>query len=176
MTAIPAITKQVKFGQIEDVYSTEIAKLGEPFNALGVKNLTGEEGKCITGYADRFKISVSCVRSQTAYATLEDRSLTAEQIVANAQTLQNTLQAEGWKGIFAESDDATSLSKLVQNIAKGIDYTPDATYIKQVGSISCVFSSHTAFSAPDKPAFETQLWCGQEFYPFGLPEYLRLAQ
>jgi hypothetical protein len=167
MTVVPAIVEAQHYGEISKVYDEEYAKLGDPFVGLGVKEIAEERSGCATDLASKFQIALSCQKNRSAGATIAARSLTKEQLIANAASIQSTLKAEGWNGFFDESDEGTSLVKLVGNVATGIDYTPDATYFKRIADVDCIFSSHTAFSVPDEPLFISYMLCARTFMPFG---------
>lgn len=140
----------------------ELASLGSPLTALGytVTDTNVTKG-CNLSAARGFKEQVTCSYSIHADLLVPTDETGKKQLVDAASSIQNKLQTSGWDGTFTNDNDYASLNELIGNVAKGIDYTPDAYYSKSIGRVNCTFDTNTAFSVPAPAMISTNFNCIQ---------------
>lgn len=142
----------------QKILDTQMHDLNNPLVRLGIsqKNTTKS---CVTVYANNFSTQIICSTAYQGY--LPDARGLNPSLAVRAADLQSSLKTQGWDGAN------TTLSELGSNISKGIDYTPDATYQKQVGEYNCMVSFTTAFSHPRPPAINGVVSCVRYYGIFG---------
>jgi hypothetical protein len=106
-------------------------------------------------YASRFHTKIFCSSVYKAYS--DKVASLSPDLGVRAARLDALLKANGWQG------GNTTLTTLGQNIAKGIDWTPDAAYAKQFGKIFCLADFNTAFSKPKPPAMSGNISCSRDY-------------
>ncbi len=169
MTLLPRTVAVISGNGPRKTFEAEFADLQDPFHLLGHPNpeLSKDNG-CSTSYADGFKTKVNCVWAMNSWYEISQNAADKEALNANAEKLQALLQANGWDGNYGDDEDNT-LKKLLRNITDGIDYYPDATYIKETNGTFCILSTTTAFSSPKPAAINTHMSCSREYNVFGDP-------
>jgi hypothetical protein len=142
------------------VLDEQYSQLGKPFETLGLPAAT-KISRCSAIYASKLQTEVGCYSNYSSYGS----NLPAD-LATRAARLEKALKNQGWSG------GNTTISVLGMNIGKGIDYTPDAAYQKQIGGIFCLADFNTAFSKPKPPALNGTIGCSQEHGLFGtMPQF-----
>lgn len=169
ITLLPRSASVMFSGQVHSTFNDETAKLSDPLSKLGYKNVTTDNQGCKMIIASRFHELIGCSFQASAYSRLSDLSVSPDGFKTYAATLMAALQKEGWSGTYTNDGPYTSLGKLADSLAAGIDYQPNASYTKSVGKVSCIFESHTAFSKPFPPAVGSEISCVRVLMVFGNP-------
>ncbi len=146
---VPTVAGWVYANKLQSTLDKEYNSLQKPFDALGIPNVKKGRG-CNLAHAKHFKITLSCGAEYSAYT---DR--VAPDLAANSARLSNQFKDQGWS--FGNTDVGT----LGKNISQGIDWTPDAAYIKFKGPIACLADFNTAFSKPKPPAINGSVSCNK---------------
>lgn len=156
--------------QLQSLADDELTKLGGPFRALGFSDVKIQKAKCTIDTQDEVRVGINCQYTAEAYREMPKSEQEQATLVENATKLQKVLKANGWDGEYSSKSSHASLEEIIGNVTKGIDYTPDAYYYKQVGDMNCTFDTITAFSKPKTPAVSTRFDCYKRtIYPFGEP-------
>ncbi len=169
VTVVPKTVTAMYGGSIQHAVDDELNKLQNPLEALGYKNIEKKPVRCVLGYTKGFTTEINCGVEFSAYYEVSQNEADKANLSKNAEKLQALLQQNGWDGEYGDMGDYTSLKKLVSNINNGIDYTPDASYQKDIGSVHCLFDSNTAFSSPKPAAISSHIFCSRTFDMFGKP-------
>lgn len=167
---LPGIVERVAGDQVSDVFVSEANKLGNPLPSLGFTGAASLNRNCYMVVANGLSTQVECSRQLEANQTLKDMRADSRTLIAGASKLQQLLEVNGWKGDFAQSGQ-NALVSLITDLTKGIDYHPDATYIKEVDGATCTFSNYTAFAKPAEPALSSKLWCTKTYNILGTPSW-----
>lgn len=156
-TVVPSAVNPVYGHPVQATLDKEYDILGKPLDTLGLPS-HARTGKCAMIGAQHFKITVDCSYIYKSYS--DKVNGLKPDLGARATTLEASLKNNGWTG------GNTSISTLGQNINKGIDWTPDAAYTKQVGKTFCLADFNTAFSRPKPPALSGMVLCSRTFQLF----------
>lgn len=148
VTAVPAAVQLTYGRQVQNTLNKDYNSL-KPFDTLGMANVKSTD-KCRLLYAKNFKIMVDCTSS---YSSFSDKL--SPGLGARAKNLGNSLKNSGWQS------GITTIETLGQNIGQGIDWTPDAAYMKQAGKTFCLADFNTAFSKPKPPALNGSVSCSR---------------
>lgn len=145
----------------QKVLDDQMSALNDPLKRLGItqKNTARQ---CSLTYADNFDSTIDCASTYQGY--LSDTRNLKPDLAQRAAALESTLKSAGWGGA------ATTITQLGSNISKGIDYTPDATYVKQIGDYLCMASFTTAFSHPKPPAINGLVSCNRYYGILSSPQ------
>jgi hypothetical protein len=157
-TVAPAVVSQTAGRRVQKTTYEQYSKLNNPFTVLGMPKVK-HENKCRLSYAKSFHAEVDCVSSYTSYS--DKVSSLKPDLGQRTALLENYLRSNGWSG------GNTTISTLGSNISKGIDWTPDAAYTKQVGKITCMADFNTAYSKPKPAAIAGGIECYRTYYLFG---------
>ncbi len=169
VTVAPAVVTVTQGRSAKSAFYSEMDKLGQPLTVLGYENVEPLLTGCKLSTAQMLSTSFHCSYTFKAFKEVPTDQAGKDAIIQSAAELQITLQENGWSGEFIESEEYTSLTKLVKNINAGIDYTPDASYLKSVGDVTCLFGSNTAFATPDAPAIASFFTCSRNIDWLGAP-------
>jgi len=140
------------------VLKEQVAQLGNPFKSMGMPDAS-IDSQCALTYANGFSSEFNCGSESQSF--FKDVRGLKPDLASRGATLQIGLAANNWMG------GNTTLADLTSNISKGIDYTPDATYMKQVGMYTCMISFTTAFSKPKPPAIAAVMSCSKQYSILG---------
>jgi hypothetical protein len=164
---ILAGTDNILYGRsIHATTASENVRIGDPFQLL-----TGTSPKFISGcmtqsmYAS--KPEVNCTSTAQAYTKLGQTAADKAKVLNEVATITSALKAQGYT---AGSNNVTLMS-LVAGTYKGIDWSPDAAYMRNIGKDSCLFDTTIAYSntAHQQPAIHMSLFCDRILAPFGEP-------
>jgi hypothetical protein len=154
---VPSLAEVVYARRVQSTFDKEYGALGNPFETLGMNNIKTTK-ECTLIYARHFKVQVYCAVSYSSYS--DKVSNLHPDLSIRSKTLEQTLESKDWiRG-------NTSLETLGTNISTGIDWTPDAAYMKTVGKTFCLTDFNTAFSKPKSPALSGSISCSQPFQIF----------
>jgi hypothetical protein len=156
-TVIPGTVSLAHGHSVQATLDTEYSNLGKPLDILGLPR-HARTGKCTMVSSQHFKTTMDCSYIYKSYS--DKVSGLKPDLEIRAATLETNLKNKGWTG------GNTSISTLGQNINKGIDWTPDASYTKQVGKTYCLADFNTAFSKPKPPALSGVVMCSHTFELF----------
>jgi len=156
-SVVPEVVSLTYGHSVKTISEKEYSNLNKPFEALGLPD-PKIKSDCTLVYAKRFKMVIYCCYSYSSYS--DKISGLSPDLGARSQTLAATLKNNGWAG------GVTNISTLGQNIRKGIDWTPDAAYMKQIGNTFCLADFNTAFSKPKPPALSGSVSCSRSFQLF----------
>ena len=172
MTVLPNTVEAVYSNSVQKVYQDEIGKLQDPLASLGYQATSPATARCYTVVANGLKTQVDCSYGYDATQKTPTDTEAKRTLNANAEKLQALLQANGWQGEYSnDGQPYSSLVKLVSSLTSGIDYQPDATYLKQVGNVACIFGNNTAFSQPDPAQITTRISCSRSINILGQPSW-----
>jgi hypothetical protein len=157
-TAVPDVLSLPYGRQVKRTLDQQYKNLNQPLSYLGL-GTPSSKNKCGTVYASHFQTDVDCSSIYSAYS--DKVSALSPDLGVRAAKLDLLLKAQGWQG------GNTYLTTLGQNIAKGIDWTPDAAYNKTVGKVTCQADFNTAFSKPKPPAMYGEISCFRDIELFG---------
>lgn len=167
-TVVPKTVQAVHLNGVSNAAGSEMAKLGESLGVFGF-NTVQPSKHCTMTAAQGFKEEVTCTYTFENTITFPASESDAKALVTASENVQRALQDNDWQGTYTNDQPTASLTTLVQNIAKGIDYTPDAAYNKMIGDVTCLFDSNTAFKVPENPEkrMASRFTCSRTFYIFG---------
>lgn len=172
MTVLPNTVEAVYADSVQKVYQDEMGKLQNPLALLGYQVTLPASAHCYTVVANGVKTQVDCSYGYDVSQETPTDTEAKQALNANAEKLQALLQANGWQGAYSnDGQPYTSLVKLVSSITGGIDYQPDATYLKQIGNVECMFGNNTAFSHPDPAKMTTRISCSRTINILGQPSW-----
>lgn len=167
VTIVPNAATMLHGQTLQRDMDAELAALQEPLTLLGYSNVDATRSKCIMQTAQGFRESLSCTSSLHAYSETPRDAAGKATLNSNAQKLQTLLQQRSWEGEYTDTAQVMSLTRLVHNLNDGIDYTPDAAYMKTIGNMQCIMDTTTAFSSPKPAAMSTTISCSRILMPFG---------
>ena len=158
VTVIPKTTGIFYLHSVDTTFMDQSKLLNDPITSLGLP--AGSKDKaCNLQQAQRLHTQVLCSVAEQSYAKLQHMA-TAEQ---QAAQLQAKLASSGWQG----GSNGVTLTSLIDGIAQGKDYSPDAYYEKVVGNNDCVFDTMIAYSNPQQPAIRATFSCDRTINIFG---------
>lgn len=146
----------------QKVLNDQMDDLKDPLTRMGITQKT-KSGDCGLTYANGFTLNYFCGHAYQGY--LSDVRNLKPGLADRATALEISLQAGGWMR------GGTSITQLGSNIAKGIDYTPDAAYLKRIGAYTCLLDFNTAFSKPKPPAINGDMACSRSYDILGKTPY-----
>jgi hypothetical protein len=172
MTVLPNTVEAVYSNSVQKVYQDEMNKLQDPLALLGYHVTLPADAHCYTVVANGVKTQVDCSYGYDVSRETPTDMEAKRALNANVEKLQALLQANGWQGEYSnDGQPYSSLVKLVSSITSGIDYQPDATYLKQIGNIECIFGNNTAFSHPNPAQMTTRISCSKSINILGQPSW-----
>lgn len=146
----------------QKVLDDQMGRLKDPLGRLGITQ-KNKSGDCTLMYANGFTSNYFCGHAYQGY--LSDARNLKPGLADRATALEISLQADGWMR------GGTSLTQLGSNIAKGIDSTPDAAYMKHIGAYTCLLDFNSAFRKPNPPAINGDMACSRSYDIFGKAPY-----
>ena len=167
VTIVPNATTMMHGQTLQRDMDAETAALQDPLKLLGYSQIDVTRSTCVMQSAQGFRETLSCTSSLHAYTEMPKDAAGKAALNRNAEKLQTLLQQRSWEGEYTDTAQTMSLKRLVHNLNEGIDYTPDAAYMKTVGNMQCLMDTSTAFSSPKPAAMSTTISCSRLLMPFG---------
>ena len=150
VTAVPK-AQDIYYGRrVNNEFKKQYAALANPLESMGFSSIK-HTSKCSLSSAQHFELDTICVAESLTYT--DKVSSLSPSLEVRAAKLEAVLKANNWQG------GNTSITQLGQNITKGIDWTPDADYTKNIGKIYCDIDFNTAFSQPKPAAIAGRMTC-----------------
>lgn len=167
-TAEPKVVAVTSGSSVRKTAEQQLNILGNPLEQMGYKNIS-KSSVCFMATARSIHTEVTCNYVLSAYSKISDLK-NSYQLNSKAATIETALKNNGWEGIYGlGASPYTSLTRLSKSLSSGIDYQPDAAYIKSIGKITCIFDSNTAYSHPAPAAISSRYVCSKAFEVFGSP-------
>lgn len=158
VTVIPKTTGLFYLHSVDTTFTEQSKLLYNPISSLGLPD-SAKDASCNLQQAQRLHTEVDCSVSQLSYAKLQNVHTVEQQ----AAQLQTRLTNNGWHG----GGNGVTLTSLIDGIAQGKDYSPDAYYEKVVNKDDCVFDVMIAYSNPQPPAIRGTFSCDRTINIFG---------
>lgn len=165
VTVVPKTATVVYSHSVQSTLDNAVAELGDPLHKLGYSTVHKTSARCFMVVAQSIHIEMSCYAAYTMYGTVPTTGDAKTNINTAAATIQKLALGRGWTGGGPDNQ----LTKLVSSVTSNIDYNPDATYQKHIGSTWCTFSSTTAYSRPKPAAMSSSINCSRTVNWLGTP-------
>lgn len=170
MTVAPKTVGLFYASSVQKTFDEQNSALQIPLSYLGYPEVKPTKN-CSTSLANGLKTQVDCQVSIRLTRQLSEGTVDNKTLLEHAKKIQDRLKANGWQGEYSDNAETTSLVRLITSLTSGIDYQPDATYIKKMNGVDCMFQTVTAYSKPDPAAMSSQLTCYRTVNVFGQPSW-----
>lgn len=161
-TVIPKTTGIFYLSNVNTALDNQSNSLHNPLGALGFSQVTRSK-ICNLQQAQAFYTEVDCNVTLQSYMILPSNLNSEEKVAAHLQT---NLENSGWAG----GSNGVTLNSLIDGIARGIDYSPDANYEKIVGGRNdCIIDVMIAYANPQPPAIRGTFSCDRTVNVAGSP-------
>lgn len=163
VTVIPKTVGALYVHGVQTTLSDQNKVLRYPYATLGFATMPPVKTSCALQQAQSIHTEIYCSSVLTAYTKLA--GTTAEQ--AKAKELQTLLKTNGWQS----GGNGVTLTRLIDDTAHGIDWSPDAFYEKIVNGDDCIFDTFIAYANPQPPAIRTVFSCDRTANVLGTPRH-----
>lgn len=151
---------------LQNTINSAVTNLDDPFTKLGYTSINKKPVKCSLLYSEGATTQLDCSGEYQAYTRTPRNPLGETNLENQAQLLQTLLIVGGWQA----GGNGVTLTSLIDGTYKGIDYSPDAAYLKNINGNSCIFDTDIAYSNPNPTAINSTLSCSRTVSVTGIPK------